>query len=142
MPIRLLYSLIVVLVLTGCPVKIPSIITETKTGEEVREREIGRTGSRSDVPVGKKPRQVVAQAKFTHGTGTGYISITKGFWPWSDVLVFTNCTKCHAKDPINFEQPKEPWWKWPAIGGSILALFALAYFWSQIKGILFFWRKL
>ena len=128
--------------LLGCrTIAPPALLTETKQGEPLIQRTVEKTGSRKEVPVNKKPRNVVAQAKFDHHGGAALISITKSWWPWSDVQVSTNCMKCHKTEPIPFTRPKNPWWMWPLFFLIFTGIALGIYFLDKLKGILFFWRR-
>jgi len=133
---------VLLFLLLGCrTIAPPTLLTETKQGEPLIQRAIEKTGSRKDVPVNKKPRNVMAQAKFGHKGGVALISITRSWWPWAEVQVSTNCMKCHKAEPIPFARPKNPWWMWPiffltAVGGALGI-----YFLDKLKGILFRWRR-
>lgn len=134
--------LIILLLLSACKAApLPALLTETRRGEPMIQRTVEKTGPRRDVPVNKKPREVMAQSKFSHQGGTAEISITKGFWPWSEVQVSTNCMKCHKEEPIPFTRPKDPWWKWPGMIGLAVGIALAIFFLDKLKGFLFFWRK-
>jgi hypothetical protein len=134
--------LLCVLWLTSCrAAPLPSLLTETRGGEPMIQRTIEKTGSRRDVPVNKKPREVVAQSKFNHRGGVGYISITRSWWPWASVQVSTNCLNCHKTEPIPFTRPKDPWWKWPVLVLIAVGTALVLYFLEQIKRLIFFWRR-
>ncbi len=116
------------------PVEVPS-----RSGEVFQKKELERTGSRKDVPADKKPRDVVSQSSLTHAGGNvGRIVITQGFWPWSAVFVYTNCANCHADASklLTVEQPKRPWYFWPAWVLSGLAAIAVVIFGSYLRGLL------
>lgn len=56
-------------------------------------------------------------------------------------MLYTNCLECHAKPPIPFVQPKDPWWKFPVMF-LILVGFALTFlFLGKLKEIFLNWRK-
>lgn len=139
----LAFALLILLMaaLDGCAKPRPALLTETKRGDALMQREIEKTGSRRDVPVNKKPREVMAQARFDHRGGVGLISITKDWWPWAEVQVSTNCLNCHKTEPIPFTRPKDPWWQWPVILLGLAGFGLAIHFLNKLKRILFFWRR-
>jgi hypothetical protein len=139
----LAFALLILLMtlMDGCAKPRPSLLTETKRGDALVQREIEKTGSRRDVPVNKKPREVMAQSRFDHRGGVALISITKSWWPWADVQISMNCLICHKTDPIPFTRPKDPWWKWPALILGVLGMIMVLHFLDNFKSIMFFWRR-
>lgn len=131
------------MLLTACPKNIlkPMLLTETREGDPLVGQELQKTGSRKNVPVSEKVRHVVDQTHIFHSGQTGEIIITKGIWPWSDVVVYTNCGKCH-KDMgsiIKNEQPKRPWWQWPVV---IFGTLIIAFIFSILRVVISWIRKL
>jgi len=140
--LRLILTGLSLALLLGCrTIAPPTLLTETKQGEPLIQRTVEKTGSRKEAPVNKKPRNVVAQAKFDHRGSAALISITKSWWPWAEVQVSTNCMKCHKAEPIPFTRPKNPWWMWPLFFLIFTGIALGIHFLDKLKSILFFWRR-
>lgn len=115
----------------------PTLNTESKAGEKMIAQEPAKTGSRSLVPVGEHARNVVVQSSLPHAGGKiGNFVVTKSFWPWGKVIITYDCLNCHKKMPMTVEQPKDPWWLWPAIIGGIIAALAAFYYLRPILELL------
>jgi len=106
------------------------VLTEDRGGEALVKREIQRTGSRSDVPAGVKPRNVVATVKLKSG---GEITIDK-----KDNYYLDKEAEKVVEDVV---KPKAPWWKWPVIIFGFIGVALILFFLDKIKNILFFWKR-
>lgn len=119
---------IMLLVLIGCKSIVPTVLTETKQGEPVTMTKVQETASRTDIPADVAPRQVVAKVETKSGAKVWVVKKS----PFKSPVVYQNQ---QAKDEgLTVAQPRDPWWKYPAIVAGILAILALLYFWRTITG--------
>lgn len=105
----------------------PVLLTETRGGEVITTVPIAEVSARSDVPVGIAPRYVVA--KIETKTGAKVYLVKK---PFKAAVAYQNAEA--KKEGLTITQPKNPWWKWPAILGGIILLMAVFWMIGILKG--------
>ena len=124
------YIFVFFLLLSACPhTTSPVVLTEDKAGNALTMAAIPESGSRKDVPADVAPRNVIAEVQTPTG---GHVLIVKK--PFHKAVEYSNA---QAKaEGLTIVQPKDPWWKWPAIVGGALAFAALLYFLAPLIGLL------
>lgn len=129
---KTLYA-VILFALLGCrAVTPPAVLTEDKAGHALVMTAIPQSGSRQDVPVDVAPRNAI---EMVSPTGAKIVIVKKLFH--KPVAYMNEQAKAEGFTVV---RPKAPWWQWPALVLSALAVCAGLYFWAKIRAILW-WKR-
>jgi hypothetical protein len=95
---------------------------------------IPESGSRKDAPAGVAPRHVVGEVISKSGAK---ITITKKLFHEPEAYMNDQA----KAEGFVVVQPKDPWWKWPALVLIGVGIALVLYFLDAIKRIFFIWRR-